>query len=195
MGTILIRDAVQQKEMESNGKQMVDLFAGRSELYKSLLANSTLRPADITFDTEARIDLGGGVAARLLWFGAAHTKGDELTFVEPDRTLVSGDVVQNKVVPNILNGSTATSWLAVLDKVAALNALKVLPDHSAPGDGGMVEMERKFIADVRSAALELKKKGVSADDAGKQLSTEFKTKYPDWPNLNLAGMVRNIYAE
>ncbi len=44
-GTILIRDAVQQHEMELHGKEMVDLFAGRSEQQKSLLATATLRPA------------------------------------------------------------------------------------------------------------------------------------------------------
>src|SRR5579863_7716718 len=92
-GTILIRDAVQQREMELHGQEMVDMFAGRSATPKELLANATLRSPDITFDAEAKIDLGG-VTARLLWFGGAHTKGDELTFVEPDRTLISGDVVQ-----------------------------------------------------------------------------------------------------
>lgn len=194
-GTILIRDDVQQREMELHGKEMVDMFAGRSAQQKTLLANATLRPPDITFENEARLDLGG-ITARLLWFGGAHTKGDELTFVEPDRTLVSGDVVQNKVVPNIYgDGGTPASWLAVLDKVQALGALHVLPDHSAPGDGSMVAMEKQFIAAVRSAALDLKKKGLSADDAGKQLSAEFQAKYPDWPNMNLAGFVRSIYAE
>jgi glyoxylase-like metal-dependent hydrolase (beta-lactamase superfamily II) len=194
-GTILIRNAVQQQEMELHGREMIDLFAGRSEQMKELLSNATLRTPDITFDREAKVDLGG-VTARLLWFGGAHTKGDELTFVEPDRTLVSGDVVQNKVVPGIFrDGGTPSSWLAVLDQVAALNALHVLPDHSAPGDGGMVAREKQFIADVRTRALELKKAGVSADAAGTQLSTEFKTKYADWPSMNLAGFVRSIYAE
>ena len=195
-GTILIRDATQQKEMELHGQEMVNMFADRSEQQKNLLANATLRPPDITFDNEARVDLGGGVSARLLWFGGAHTKGDELTLVEPDRTLVSGDVVQNKVVPNIYgDGGTPASWLAVLDKVQALNVLHVLPDHSAPGDGTMVAMEKQFISDVRSGALEFKKKGVSADDAAKQLTIELKTKYPDWPNLNVASFVRSVYAE
>ena len=129
-------------------------------------------------------------------FGGAHTKGDELTFVEPDRTLIAGDVVQNKVVPNIFReGGTPSSWLAVLDKVTALNALHVLPDHSAPGDGSIVALEKTFISDLRDSALELKKQGVSADDAGKQLGAEFKTKYPDWPNMNVTGFVRSIYAE
>lgn len=194
-GTILIRDAVQQREMELHGREMVDMFASRSPQQKELLANATLRPADITFDSESRIDLGG-VTARLLWFGGAHTKGDELVFVEPDRTLISGDVVQNKVVPNIYgDGGTPSSWIAVLDKIEALNVSHVLPDHSAPGDGTMIAMEKRFITDLRSGALELKKKGVSADDAAKQLAADFKLKYPDWPNMNLAGFTRSIYAE
>lgn len=194
-GTILIRDSVQQHEMELHGREMVDMFASRSAKQKELLANATLRSPDITFDAELKIDLGG-VTARLLWFGGAHTKGDELTFVEPDRTLISGDVVQNKVVPNIFgDGGTPSSWLAVLGKVEELNALHVLPDHSAPGDGSLVAAEKKFIGDLRNSALELKRKGVAADDAGKQLAVEFKAKYPDWPNMNVTGFVRSIYAE
>jgi glyoxylase-like metal-dependent hydrolase (beta-lactamase superfamily II) len=194
-GTILIRNSVQQQEMELHGKEMVDMFAGRSPQQKELLANATLRTPDITFDHEAKLDLGG-VTARLIWFGGAHTKGDELTFVEPDATLVSGDVVQNKVVPNIFrDGGTPSSWIAVLDKIMTLNARHVLPDHSAPGDGSMVASEKAFITDLRNSALELKKKGVSPDDAGKQLSAEFKTKYPDWPSMNVTNFVRSIYAE
>ena len=118
---------------------------------KELLADATLPEPDITFDSEARLDLGG-VTARLLWFGEAHTKGDELTFIDPDRTLVSGDVVQNKVVPNIYgDGGTPSSWLAVLDKFRRCNALHVLPDHSAPGDGSLVAAEKNFISDLRTA--------------------------------------------
>ncbi len=193
--TILIRDAVQQQEMEAHGQEIVDLFAGRSPHQKELLAGTTFRKPDVIFDKTERIDLGGPTV-RLLWFGGAHTKGDELIFVEPDRTLISGDVVQNKVVPNIFReGGTPASWLAVLDQVAALQPLHVLPDHSAPGDGSMVAMEKKFITELRDAALALKKKGVAVDAAGTQLGAEFKAKYPDWPNMNVAGFVRSIYAE
>jgi glyoxylase-like metal-dependent hydrolase (beta-lactamase superfamily II) len=193
--TILIRDAVQQQEMEKHGSEMVEMFSSRSPQNKELLAGVKMRSPDIVFDTEATIDLGG-VTARLLWFGGAHTKGDELTLVEPDGTLVSGDVVQNKVVPNIFgDGGTPASWIAVLDKIAALPVRHVLPDHSAPGDGSLVKQERAFIDDLRTRARALKQQGVSVDDAGKQLSTEFKTKYADWPTMNVAGFVRSIYAE
>jgi glyoxylase-like metal-dependent hydrolase (beta-lactamase superfamily II) len=193
--TILIRNALQQQEMEKHGAEMIEMFSSRSPQNKELLTGVKLRSPDIIFQAEAKIDLGG-VTARLLWLGGAHTKGDELILVEPDGTLVSGDVVQNKVVPNIFgDGGTPSSWIAVLDKISALNVRHVLPDHSAPGDGSLVTQERAFIDDLRTRALALKAHGVSAGDAGKQLSAEFKTKYSDWSNMNVASFVRSVYAE
>src|SRR3984885_9723301 len=87
--TILIRNTVQQKEFELNGLSMVDMFAKRSPIQAQWLSNRNFRTPDILFENEAKVDLGG-VTARLLWYGGAHTKGDEGTFVEPDDTLVSG---------------------------------------------------------------------------------------------------------
>jgi glyoxylase-like metal-dependent hydrolase (beta-lactamase superfamily II) len=193
--TILIRDAVQQQEMEKHGQEMIDMFSSRSAENKALLAGVVLRPPDVTFSQEATVDLGG-VTARLLWFGGAHTKGDELTFVEPDRTLVSGDVVQNKVIPNIFgDGGTPATWLAVLDKVETLNAAHVLPDHSEPGDGSLVGAEHNLIAGIQTKALALKQQGVSVEAAGKQVSAELKTEHPDWASTNAAGFVKSVYAE
>lgn len=193
--TILIRNAVQQEEMEKHGQEMIDMFSSRSPQNKELLSGVVLRPPDVIFDNEAKVDLGG-VTARLLWFGGAHTKGDELTFVEPDRTLISGDVVQNKTMPNIYgDGGTPGSWLAVLDKISALHAAHVLPDHSAPGDGSLVSAEHDLIAGIRTRAQTLKRQGVSVDDAGKQITEDLKKQHPDWPNTNAAAFVKSVYAE
>jgi glyoxylase-like metal-dependent hydrolase (beta-lactamase superfamily II) len=195
-GTTLIRDTVQQQELEAHGKEMIDMFAGRSDQQKELLANVTMRKPDVTFDSEYKLDLGGGVNVRLLWFGGAHTKGDELIFVVPDRTLISGDVVQNKVVPNIFgDGGTPSSWIAVLDKVRRLGALHVLPDHSAIGDGSLVAQEKAFIVGLRTRALDMKRRGIGSEDAGKALTSEFKSKYPSWPIGNVTGFVKSVYAE
>ena len=194
-GTILIRNSVQQRDMEQHGMEMVDMFRSRSPLQKELLADVSFRKPDVIFDSEYKLDLGG-VTARLFWFGSAHTQGDEVVFIEPDRTLIPGDVVQNKVVPSIVgDGGPPSSWLAVIDKVAALKPLHVLPDHSAPGDGSLVAAEKNFITDLRNRALDFKRKGVSADDAATQISSEFKAKYTDWPSMNVIGFVRSIYAE
>jgi glyoxylase-like metal-dependent hydrolase (beta-lactamase superfamily II) len=194
-GTILIRDTMQQQEMEKHGQEMIDMFSKGSAQNKELLEGIVLRSPDVLFDQEAKIDLGG-VTVRLLWFGEAHTKGDELTFVEPDRTLISGDVVQNKTMPMIFgDGGTPSTWLAVVDKVAGLNAAHVFPDHSASGDGSLVAEERNLISEIRTRALLLKRQGMSVDDAGKEVSAGLMAQHPDWPNTNAAGFVKSVYAD
>jgi glyoxylase-like metal-dependent hydrolase (beta-lactamase superfamily II) len=194
--TTLIRNSVQQQELNAHGEATIATFSAKNDLQRELLADVKLRKPDITFDGEYRLDLGGGVKVRLLWFGGAHTMGDELAFVEPDRTLISGDVVQNRVVPRISSeGSTPSSWIAVLDKVQALGALHVLPDHSDVGDGSLVAKERAFIVDLQTRALDLKRQGVGVADAGDRLTTEFKSRYPEWQIVSVAGFVQSIYAE
>jgi glyoxylase-like metal-dependent hydrolase (beta-lactamase superfamily II) len=179
------------------------LFRRLSPEYAKLLEGvGTLRPPDLIFDSELKLDLGGATA-RLLWFGAGHTKGDELVLVEPGSTLISGDIVQNKVVPGVAGeGGSFTSWLAVLDKLESLQPRYVVPDHSRPGDGSLIAKERAFMLDMRSRTLAYKKQGLSAPDAGKRLAEDFKTAYPewaqnpDWPNLNsISGFVQRVFAE
>src|SRR5207249_9417747 len=104
-------------------------------------------------------------------------------FVEPDGTLISGDIVQNKLVPAFYGeASTVKGWLAILAQVAPLKPRYVVPDHGELGDGSLVEKERAFLTDLQTQALALKRKGTSVEDAGKTVSETLHAKYPDWPN-------------
>ena len=194
--TVLIRDAVQQEDMERRGAEFIEMFRSRSALNRELLQDVKLRTPDIIFDREVTLDLGG-VTARLFWLGAAHTKGDELIFVNEDSTLLSGDIVQNKLVPNMPNeDSSPKSWLAILDQLAPLKPRFIVPDHGPLGDGSLIAQERAFLQDLQARALELKRQGKSVEDAGRLLTDEFKAKYSDWPNMNaVPNVVRRVYAE
>src|SRR5579864_4485156 len=194
--TILIRPSAQQDEIDRRGAEYIDLFSSRSAQNKELLQGVKLRQADIVFDREAKLDLGG-VTARLFWWGAAHTKGDELIFVPEDSVLIPGDIVQNKLVPNMPNeDASVKGWLSVLDQLAPLKPRYVVPDHGELGDGSLIGKERAFLVDVQRRALELKRQGTPVEEAGKLLQTELKAKYPDWENMNpVPNIVRRIYEE
>jgi glyoxylase-like metal-dependent hydrolase (beta-lactamase superfamily II) len=195
-GTILIRPSVQQEEMVARGTEFLEMFRGRSPQFKELLQDVKLRSPDILFDRELQLDLGG-VAARLMWMGAAHTRGDELTLVEPDSVLFPGDIVENKLVPSMPNAdSSAKGWLAILDKLQEMKPKLIVPDHGALGDGSLIAKERAFLADLQARAQQLKRQGTSVEEAGKLLSAEFKTKYADWENMGpVPNVVRRVYAE
>ena len=81
------------------------------------------------------------------------------------------------------------------DKVQALDALHVLPDHSEVGDGTLVAKERAFIVDLDTRALDLKRQGVLVEDAGERLTADFKARYPEWQIASVSGFVQTVYAE
>ena len=192
--TVLIRPAVQQEEMDKRGSEFIEMFRSRSALNKELQADVTLRTPDIVFDRKVTVDLGG-VSARLFWLGAAHTKGDELIFVEPDSVLLSGDIVQDRMIPNMPNADgSPKNWIAILDKLEPLKPRFIVPDHGALGDGSLIGKERAFLTDLRTRALELKRQGTAVEEAGKLLVAEFKTKYADWTG-SVLNAVRRVYEE
>jgi len=194
--TVIIRPAVQQDEMNKHATELMDLFRGFSAQSKELLEDVQLRPPDITFEKEIKLDLGG-VAARLFWWGPAHTMGDEMIFVEHDSVLIPGDIVQDKIVPNMPNADASVkNWLAILDRLEPLQPRFVLPDHGALGDGSLIGKERAFLLDLQSRSLELKRQGKSAEEAAMIVTAEFKKKYPDWQTMGpVANVVKRVYAE
>ena len=194
--TVLIRPLAQQEEMEKHGAEFIESFRKRSSRFSELLQDVKLRPPDILFERELKVDLGG-VVARLMWFGPGHTAGDELIFVEPDSVLFPGDIVENKLFPMMPNAdASAKGWLAILDKVEPLKPRFIVPDHGPLGDGSLIARERAILLALQSRALELKRQGVSVEEAGKRMLAEFKAKYPDWESVNvIPAAVRRIYAE
>jgi glyoxylase-like metal-dependent hydrolase (beta-lactamase superfamily II) len=201
--TVLIRPTVQQQELEREGDQTMTFFRNSPQYASSLQGLRPLRPADITFDTEAKLDLGGGVTVRLMFLGAGHTASDELIFVEPDKALITGDIVQNKVVPSVASsGGSFLSWLAVLDKLMPLQPRIVIPTHSKVGDASLIAAEAAFIRTMLAQVAVLKRSGVSAAEAAARLTAVFTTNYPewvantDWPNVSsMTGFATRLYAE
>jgi glyoxylase-like metal-dependent hydrolase (beta-lactamase superfamily II) len=194
--TILVRAIAQQKELQERGAAFVQMFSSRSAQMKELLADTKFRAPDITFEKELTLDLGG-VSARLFWLGQAHTKGDEMIEVTPDSVLISGDVVQNRMVPNLPDeNASMKGWVDILAQLRPMKLKYIVPDHGALGDGSLIEQDFQFFSELQKRALELKKQGKSADEAGQTLTSAFKSKFPDWQGLgSIPNVVKHVYAE
>jgi glyoxylase-like metal-dependent hydrolase (beta-lactamase superfamily II) len=195
--TIIVRLTPQQEEMTKRIGAHLDVFRGMSAQNKDLLQDVKFRPADLLFDREMKLDLGG-VTTRLFYLGAAHTKGDMLIFIQEDSVLLPGDIVQQKIFPIMPNeDSSVKNWLAILDQLEILNPRVIVPDHGTAVTGvSEIGKERAYLLDLQARGSELKRQGVSVDDAGKQVAAEFHTKYPDWQGaVYIPNEVRRVYDE
>ena len=194
-GTVVIRPKVQQAELERDGARMLGFFASRSPEMKQLLDGPVPDKADVLFDREHDLDLGG-VHVRLYWFGHAHTEGDEIIYVPEDGLMFPGDVVQDRISPNFTcDACSPRQWIAVIDQLAPLKPRQVAPDHGALGDGSLIGKERAFLVDLQDRVTALKQQGKSADEAGKLIQAEFESRHPGWGGLNnIPQSVKHAYA-
>lgn len=194
-GTVVIRPRIQQAELEADGPRFLELF-GRNPRMHTLLESAGVDPANVLFDRDYTLDLGG-VQARLLYFGVAHTKGDEVIFVPADSVLISGDVVQNHVSPNIIcETCSPRQWIAVLDRIAPLKPQHIIPDHGALGGVDLISEDRAFLVDLQRHALAFKARGVPVAEAGRQIAADFKARYTGWYSLNnVPQSVARAYAD
>jgi glyoxylase-like metal-dependent hydrolase (beta-lactamase superfamily II) len=193
--TILIRPVVQQEELKQRLPGHMGRFRVMSQQNKELLADVRMRTPDILFNGDMKLDLGG-VTARLFLLGPAHTQGDMLIFVEEDSVLLPGDIVESKLFPIMPEESTMKGWIAVLDKLEPLKPKLIVPDHGELGDGSLIGKERAMLAELQGRALELKREGKSAEEAGKLLTDELHAKHPDYGQAErIAADVKLVYGE
>jgi glyoxylase-like metal-dependent hydrolase (beta-lactamase superfamily II) len=190
-----INSTTQEAEFSEGGAQQIALFSRRSPATAQLLDGAVQRQADVTFDRDYRLDLGG-VHVRMVVVGPTHTRGDTGLFVEEDRVLFSGDVVMNR---SFLAAGATTSmraWMAAFDTFAAMQPRVIVPSHGPTGDGSLISTSRAVMQTIQSRTAALKKAGRSADEAAQTVQQELQAQHPDWPRTNgIAPAVRAAYAE
>lgn len=186
---------VQQQDLDELGADLTQRFASGNPAIAELVKDAPVRRADILFDREYKIDLGG-VNVRLLALGSTHTRGDTMVFVEEDKVLYAGDVVMPKVPVAFSQTSSAKVWEDVLAQLTMLGATAVVPAHGDIGTGAMIAEQRAALAGLRTRVRALKAQGTPVDEAVKTLTMEFEKEHPGWTATNRAGaIVRGMYAE
>jgi glyoxylase-like metal-dependent hydrolase (beta-lactamase superfamily II) len=194
-GATYVNSAIQEGEFEAAGAQQIQTFSSRSPFIADLLKDATRRRADITFDREYTLDLGG-VRVRMLVVGPTHTRGDTGLFVEGDRVLFAGDVVMNNSFVAANQNSSVKAWLAAFDAFEAMGPRTVVPSHGAVGDGSLIPTQRTVMQTIAARARDLKAQGRSADDAATTIQKELQSQHPAWARVNgVAGAARAAYAE
>lgn len=189
--TVLIRSRDQQRDVDELGVETADRFRGFSAFNAELLQGAEHRKANLHFDAEHTVDLGG-VRVRLIAMGANHTRGDTAFFVEPDRILFSGDVVMSALPGFGTPDARIATWLRSQDRFDALKPLRIVPSHGPMGDASLMANYRRFLTTVQTRAAALKAQGRTIDQTVQTLQDELQGQ---WDRNRMAGAIRAAYNE
>ena len=190
-GSKLIRSKDQIEDIAAGtGMNLVPVFAQRSALNVELLDGAKHREADIIFDRDYTLDLGG-LKAKFLAMGTNHTHGDTVILV--DGVLFSGDVAM-RPQPSFANPTAKIShWLESLDRLEALDARQIVPSHGSFGDNTIIGGYRAYLTSIRDRSAELRKAGRSLEETVQTITDEMSRQYPD--KNRLAGAIRAAWSE
>jgi glyoxylase-like metal-dependent hydrolase (beta-lactamase superfamily II) len=191
--TVLIRSGDQLKDIAESGLRLARVFAGRSALHAELLKDADFRKADVTFERDYELDLGG-VVVKLSAMGPNHTLGDTIIWVESDRVLFSGDLAMRAQPVFASPQSSLRQWLANLDRLEALKPGIVVPSHGPTSEGAtFITGYRDYLIAVRDRTAAEKRAGRSIDRAVEAVANALGDRAPD--KARLGGAVRGAYAE
>ena len=191
--TTLIRSTDQVKEIAESGLRLAKVFASRSPINAELLKDADFRKADITFERDYDLDLGG-VQAKLTAMGPNHTVGDTMIWVGSERVLFAGDLAMRAQPAFASPHSSLRQWLASLDRLEGLKPVIIVPSHGPTGDGtGFITGYRAYLTKVRDRAAAEKRAGRSVDQAVETVTAAFDNRAPD--KARLAGAIKAAYAE
>jgi glyoxylase-like metal-dependent hydrolase (beta-lactamase superfamily II) len=191
--TKLIRSTNQIKDIAEFGLQLAKNFETRSPVHAELLKGADFRKADITFERDYELDLGG-VQVKLTAMGANHTLGDTAIWIGADRVLFSGDIAMKAQPAFASPYSSLRRWLASLDQFEALKPAVIVPSHGPNGDNAdFITGYRTYLTEVRDRTAAEKKAGKTVDQAVETVTAALAARYPD--RARLAGAIKVAYAE
>lgn len=146
----------------------------------------TVRNADIVFDDELTIEVGGRTVV-LRNLGPAHTGADSVAHVPDAGVLFAGDLLFVGCTPIVWAGPIR-NWIDACDTMIALDAPTVVPGHGPVTDPDGIAAVRDYLSYIVDAADDAYRRGLEFTAAADAIDLG---EYADW--LDAERVVTNVY--
>lgn len=168
-------------------------FRRRQRFFKSMNLDpgevKTVLP-DITFDSQLTLRLGGRTV-EILHFGPGQNPGDTLVHFPHARAVYVGGPFARKNWSNMSFTPSVEGWIALLQRIAAMDVDRFLPGHGDVGDRQDLLDEAKLLADFQAEVKAAIARGVSKEEAVKTL------RFPQYSHLRnynrIDGFIEALY--
>jgi glyoxylase-like metal-dependent hydrolase (beta-lactamase superfamily II) len=182
----IVYNRAQLDELHDKGQLYVDMFRTFGPNVAAALEGVELVEPDETYEgAQYELELGGRLV-RLLTWGRAHTRGDQVVFLPQERILFTGDLVEDGIFPIYPHfppddaDVDGDAWIEVLRHLEELHPEIVVPGHGRVGDAGLITTARAYHERLRDETFRLADEGLDADDAVAQLEPDVLSRHPDW---------------
>ena len=165
-------------------------FKRRQRFFKTMQLDpaevKTVLP-DVTFDSRLTLRLGGRTV-EIMHLGPGQNPGDTLVHFPHARALYVGGPFSRKNWSNMSFTPSVDGWIALLNRIAAMDVDFYLPGHGDVGTKQDVLDEAKLLADFQAEVKAAMARGVSKEEAAKTL------RFPQYASLRNYNRI-NVFIE
>ncbi|HEX6176710.1 MAG TPA: MBL fold metallo-hydrolase [Thermoanaerobaculia bacterium] len=188
-----IEDLRKRIASEENAAARDKLRTQLTSLENDFASQKELRPTppNVTLTTEMTL-FRGDREIQIRYLGRGHTAGDVVVYLPREKVVITGDLLTAST--SNMSDSYPVEWAATLEQLKKLDFDTVIPGHGeAFTDKAKIDYFATYLRDVWSTVSELKKQGVSAEEASKRADlSKHKERFPN-PAVPVLGTQR-IYA-
>jgi cyclase len=135
-------------------------------------------PPNVTLTTQMTLHRGNR-EIQIRHLGRGHTAGDVVVYLPNEKVVITGDLLTAST--SNMSDSYPLEWAAALEELKKLDFDTVIPGHGdAYTDRAKIDYFQAYLRDVWTAVSELKKQGVSAQEAAKR--ADLSKHKPNFPN-------------
>ncbi len=160
---------------------------------RALVEGTELKHATVAFERKLVLD-DGVQRVEFLHFGHGHTPGDAIAYLPKQRIVFTGDLCVNGPY-NYMGDADTESWVRVLEAIQQLDIDIVAPGHGPPAGKELLELQRRYIVELRRHVLA----GALAGKSFAQIRDSFRLPfYKSWTGVEARTRVENlqhVYAE
>jgi glyoxylase-like metal-dependent hydrolase (beta-lactamase superfamily II) len=138
----------------------------------------------------------GDTDFRIIHTGSAHTDNDIMVEIVGEDALFMGDVVRDRFLGLMEEGSSFKGNIEAIDKIADLHFKYYIPGHGKVGGAEMLLPYRTYLNSLRSKVHELFDEGIESYEMKPRI-IEALGDYRYWPgfDLRLGGHISRAYLE
>jgi len=196
----IVYNRTQLDELHEKGGSYLEMFRTFGPGVAEQLEGVRLVEPDVVYLGEADLDLGARSVQLRTW-GVAHTRSDQVAFLPKERILFTGDLVESRcfaIFPYFPPDDADVDgdrWIAVLERLEALEPELVVPGHGEVGDAGVITEAREYLTLLRSETRRLAAAGRDVEAVVAEVDASMRALHPDWVQPEWIGFgVRQFYA-
>lgn len=158
------------------GDQMLARVANDPEMAE-YIGTITLTPPTVTFQDTLTLYVGT-LEVQLISFGVAHSPSDSIAWLPQSRTLFTGDLLFNALVPATPPGGNFVNWIEALTRLEQLGAEHVIPGHGPVEPPTALGKLREWFELLRTRVTTAIKEGLDREATIARVTAEMQASAP-----------------